>query len=138
MNISIPKLRLSALVLLIAALAGVAGYRAGSAQQSGIQRRELIRVDAPGSTTHEAIMTVVQLAPAAAVPRHRHPGIEIGYLLEGSVVLEHEGLPIQSLGAGDSFSNSGPHAARNTGAGPARILAVYLVEKGRPLAEPAP
>jgi quercetin dioxygenase-like cupin family protein len=138
MNKPTPKLRVSAMVLLAAGLAGVLGYRAGSAQQPEVQRTQLLRVDAPGSATHEAIMSVVQLAAAAAVPRHRHPGVEIGYLLEGSVILEHEGRPAQALKPGDSFSNDGPHQARNTGSGPARILAVYLVEKGKPLAEPAP
>ena len=132
------KLYLGALVLFTAGFAGAVGYRAGSAQQPGVQRNELLRVDEPGSTTHEAIMLVVQFAPGAAVPRHRHPGLELGYLLEGSVILEHEGRPAQTLKPGDSFSNSGAHAARNAGAGPAKLLVVYLVEKGKPPAEPLP
>jgi hypothetical protein len=30
------------------------------------------------------------------------------------------------------------HNAKNTGAAPVKILAVYIVEKGKPLAEAAP
>jgi hypothetical protein len=43
------------------------------------------------------------------------------------------------LKAGDSFRNApGVHNAKNTGTTPVKILAVYLVEKGKPLAEPVP
>jgi len=30
------------------------------------------------------------------------------------------------------------HDARNTGTGPAKVLAIYLIEKGKPLAVAAP
>jgi quercetin dioxygenase-like cupin family protein len=87
---------------------------------------------------------VLALAGAAAIGaglagRHRHPGIEIGHVLEGAVTLEHEGQPAKTLEAGDSFKNEpGLHNAKNTGTTPVKILAVYLVEKGKPLAEPVP
>jgi quercetin dioxygenase-like cupin family protein len=131
-------LQTGALLLLLAAASAVAGYRAGAAQQPAVQRTEVLRADTPGSTTHEAVMMVVQLAPGAAAPRHRHPGTEIGYLLDGSVVVEHEGRAPLTLKPGDGFINTGAHAARNPGITPAHILAVYLVEKGKPLAEPVP
>ena len=74
--------------------------------------------------------------------RRNGPGrarVEIGYVLEGSVTLEHEGQPAKVLKAGDSFKNEpGVHNAKNTGTSPVKILAIYLVEKGKPLAEPAP
>lgn len=84
-------------------------------------------------------MGIAEIAPAAMSGRHRHPGIEIGYVLEGSVTLEHEGQPAKALKAGDSFKNEpGVHNAKNTGTAPVKILAIYLVEKGKPLAEPVP
>ena len=122
-----------------AAAAGAAVDRLALAQQPGIKRTILLRTDEPGSPTHEAVMGVAEIAPGAMAGKHRHPGIEIGYVLEGSVTLEFEGAPPRALKAGDSFNNgAGVHNARNTGKAPVKILAVYLVEKGKPIAEPVP
>jgi len=126
------------------ALVGAAGVgatmdRLAFAQQPGIKRTILLRTDEPGSQTHEAVMSVAEIAPGAMAGKHRHPGIEIGYILEGSVTLEHEGEPAKQLKAGDAFKNEpGVHNARNTGTVPVKILAIYLVEKGKPIAEPVP
>jgi quercetin dioxygenase-like cupin family protein len=124
--------------LLTGAMIGLGVDRAIGAQQSGIKRTILLRTDEPGSTTHEAVMGIAEIAPGASAGRHRHYGIEIGYVLEGSVVLESEGRPAVTVKAGDSFKNDGVHNAKNTGDKPVKILAVYLVEKGKPLAEPVP
>jgi quercetin dioxygenase-like cupin family protein len=122
-----------------AAAAGAGVDRLALAQQPGIKRTILLRTDDPGSPMYEAVMGIAEIAPGAMAGRHRHPGVEIGYVLEGSVTLEHEGQPTKALKAGDSFKNEpGLHNARNTGTTPVRILAVYLVEKGKPLAEPVP
>jgi quercetin dioxygenase-like cupin family protein len=111
--------------------------RVALAQQPGIKRTFLLRTDDPGAPTYEAVMGIAEIAPGAMAGRHRHPGIEIGYVLEGSVTLEHDGQPARALEAGDSFKNDpGVHNAKNTGTAPVRILAIYLVEKGKPLAEP--
>ena len=130
------------IALLAAGIAiGVGVDRVALAQQqpSGIKRTILLRTDEPGSQTHEAVMGVAEIAPGATSGRHRHPGIEIGYVLEGSVTLEQEGKPARVLKAGDSFNNgAGVHNATNTGKAPVKILAVYLVEKGKPVAEPVP
>jgi len=84
-------------------------------------------------------MGIAEIARGAMAGRHRHPGIEIGYVLEGSVTLEHEGQPAKTLKAGDVFKNEpGVHNAKNTGTTAVKILAVYLVEKGKPLAERVP
>ena len=136
------RLRRPRLLVLAAALlgcgAGILLGRTALARQSPITRTILLRADEPGAPTHEAVMAVVELAPGASSGRHRHPGIEIAYVLDGSVVIEHEGHPPATLKAGESFRNDGIHNAKNTGDRPAKILAVYLVEKGKPLAEPVP
>jgi quercetin dioxygenase-like cupin family protein len=128
-------------LLAAGAAVGVGVDRVALAQQqpSGIKRTILLRTDEPGSQTHEAVMGVAEIAPGATSGRHRHPGIEIGYVLEGSVSLEQEGKPVRVLKAGDSFNNgAGVHNATNTGKTPVKILAIYLVEKGKPVAEPVP
>ena len=128
-----------AALLMGGAAIGAGVDRLALAQQPGIKRTILLRTDEPGSTTHEAVMGIAEIAPGAVAGKHRHPGIEIGYILEGSVTLEHEGEAPRLLEAGDSFNNGpGVHNAKNTGTKPVKILAVYLVEKGKPMAEPVP
>jgi len=134
-----PRAFVLVLALVGAAAIGAGVDRVALAQQPGIKRTILLRTDDPGAPKYEAVMGVAEIAPGAMAGRHRHPGIEIGYVLEGSVTLEHEGQPAKVLKAGDSFKNEpGVHNAKNTGTTPVRILAIYLVEKGKPLAEPAP
>jgi len=119
---------------------GVGLDRVALAQQTAaIKRTILTRADVPSSTTHEAVMGIAEIPPGATSGRHFHHGIEIGYVIEGSIVAEHEGRPTATVKAGESFSNAltAIHEAKNPGTSPARILAVYIVEKGKPLAEPA-
>ena len=110
-----------------------------AAQQPAIKRTILQRADDPGSAGYEAIMAIAEIPPGATSGRHRHHGIELAYVLDGSVVIEHEGAAPKTLKAGDAFTNQAEvHNAKNIGKKPVKILAVYLVEKGKPLAEPVP
>ncbi len=123
-------------------LGGVLGAgidRAVLAQQSGIKRTVLLRTDDPGSATYEAVMGIAELAPGANSGKHFHHGVEVGYVLEGTVVVEQENKPGVTMKAGETFKNDGAaiHEAKNPGGTPTKILAVYIVEKGKPLAEPA-
>jgi quercetin dioxygenase-like cupin family protein len=56
------------------------------------------------------------------------------YLLEGSLEYQVEGKPTMTLKAGDVlFIPAGTvHAAKNVGSGPAKELATYVLEKGKP------
>ncbi len=102
--------------------------------QQGIKRTDLQRQDlsAPG---REVIQVRVDLAPGVAFGRHRHPGEEIIYVLEGSLQYEIDGKAPVTLKAGDVlFIPAGTiHAARNVGTDNAAELATYVVEKGKPL-----
>jgi quercetin dioxygenase-like cupin family protein len=134
------RLFLLASVLLVSGIGiGVTVDRVAFAQQAGIKRTILQRADEPGAANYEAVMAVAEIAPGAMSGKHRHPGIELAYILEGSVVIEREGQPPVSLKAGEALKNDAQvHNARNTGTVPVKILAVYLVEKGKPMAEPVP
>src|SRR5262249_8617235 len=109
------------------------------AQAPGIKRTDLQRHDlsAPG---REVIQVVVELGPGVLAPRHRHPGEEIIYVLDGALEYEVEGKPPVTLKAGDVlFIPAGVvHSARNVGTGRGAELATYIVEKGKPLSTPAP
>lgn len=112
--------------------------RAGATQATGISRTLFMTVDSPGSATHEVTMGVAELPAGFSSGLHVHPGIEVGYILEGTVELRHEGRATETLSAGGTFYNNAPHDAINVGTGPARILAVWIVEKGEPMSSPVP
>ena len=77
----------------------------------------------------------VSVAPGAAFGRHRHPGEELVYVIEGSLQYEVEGRAPVTLRAGEVlFIPAGTiHAARNVGTGNGAELATYVVAKGEPL-----
>ncbi len=109
------------------------------AQNPGIQRTVVKRSDisVPG---REAVIVHVEIAPGASAGRHTHPGEEISYVMEGEGEILIEGQPPLKVKAGDGFvvPNGARHDARNTGTQPMKLAAVYVVEKGKPLATPAP
>jgi len=106
------------------------------AQQPGIKRTDLQQHDlsVPG---REAVQVRVDFDPGAAFGKHRHPGEEIIYVIEGSLEYEVEGKPPMTLKAGEVlFISAGTiHAAKNVGSGNAAEIATYVVEKGKPLVE---
>ncbi len=135
-----PPLVVAAIALVLAGVGvGIAVDRVAIAQQPTIKRTILQRVDEPGAPNYEAIMGISEIPPGGTSGKHRHPGIELAYVLDGSVVLEHNGKPPVTVHAGESIKNEAEvHNATNKGTKPVKILAIYLVEKGKPLAEPVP
>ena len=110
-----------------------------SAQAPGIKRTLLQKSEIPGEN-REVILGLAEIAPGAGAGRHTHPGVETGYVLEGSASLLIDGEPARQLNAGDSYTIPAGkvHDARTVGDKPVKVLATYVVEKGKPLATPAP
>ena len=123
----------------IVAIGALGVLTAASAQQPTFTRTVLQQLDisVPG---REAVMALVTLPPTATSGRHTHFGEEIGYILEGTVVIEQEGKPAMTVAAGKPFliPAGTVHSATNNGTATARLVANYIVEKGKPLATPAP
>lgn len=122
-------------VALIAVFVVVAG---AGAQQSGFSRTVIQRGDlsTPGK---EVVSAIAEFQPGATVGPHTHPGEEAGYLLEGSLVFEIAGKPTVTIKAGETFfvpANT-VHDATNKGTSRTRVLATYIVDKGKGLAAPA-
>jgi quercetin dioxygenase-like cupin family protein len=121
-------------VIGVVALALV-GIVAVGAQQAGFSRTIIQRGDlsTPG---REVVQAIAEFQPGSTVGWHTHPGEEAGYLLEGSLVFEFTGKPRVTLTAGQTFfvPAGAAHNATNTGSTRARVLATYMVEKGKPLA----
>jgi quercetin dioxygenase-like cupin family protein len=108
------------------------------AQQSGIKRQPLQTVDFPAG--YNVVSVIAEIPPGTCAGRHTHPGVESTYVMDGSAVLKVAGQPDRTVKAGDSFQipPGVPHDGC-TGPGEAlKILATYIVEKGKPLATPAP
>jgi quercetin dioxygenase-like cupin family protein len=82
---------------------------------------------------------MAEIAAGGATGRHTHFGVEVGYVMEGTATLEVDGEAPRALKAGDSYTIpvGKVHNAKAEG-GAAKVLATYAVEKGKPLATPAP
>ena len=107
-------------------------------QTRGLKRIPLQKFDVPPGE-REVISAIAEIGPNTDVARHTHPGPETDYVLEGDLTLMVGDEPPKMFKTGDSFyvpANT-PHAA-HSGANGAKVLAVYIVEKGKPLATPAP
>jgi len=102
------------------------------------KRTILQKFDVPG-TNYETVTVIGEVMPNVAVGRHTHPGPETGYLLEGELTVLVDGKPPQTLKPGDSYQIAAMtvHDARSGDKG-AKFFAAYVVEKGKPLATPAP
>jgi quercetin dioxygenase-like cupin family protein len=119
-------------------LTGALGVGPAGAQQSGFKRTVLQQGDL-SVAGHESVTAVAEFQPGGTVGRHTHPGEEVGYILDGTIVLEQDGKPPVTLGPGKTFFIPAGtiHNATNRSTAPARVLANYIVEKGKPLAAPA-
>jgi len=132
----IVRIVLSAAVAFMA-MTGVAAAQQPAAPQT-IKRSLLQKFDVPGPN-YETVLGLAEIMPNANIGRHTHPGIEGGYLIEGELVIMVEGQPPKTYKAGESWQlpPGAVHDAK-AGSGGAKVIVSYVVEKGKPLATPAP
>ncbi len=108
------------------------------AQQNGIQRKTLLTEEGPPG--FQTVVNTLEFAPGAREVKHTHPGPLIGYVLEGTLVLEHEGRPTATYKAGDAFyvEPGKIHLGINSSDAPVKFIAALVVEKGKPPSSPVP
>src|SRR5262249_55587710 len=111
---------------------------AALAQQAAIKRTPLQKVEFPEGFV--SVSGIAEVPAGGAAGRHTHPGVELGYILEGEADLIVEGQPDRHLKAGDSYQIplGVVHDAKVSGDKPLKVLSVYVVDKTKPLASPAP
>lgn len=119
---------LIAACLSLAALSQIAW---GEAQQTPLQRSELQKLALPPDLV--GFMDLVTIAANGVVPPFVHPGVQLGYVLEGDLVLEVEGRPPLELKPGTSFKipANAAYSFENRGAQAARLID-FVVEKDAP------
>jgi quercetin dioxygenase-like cupin family protein len=111
---------------------------AALAQQAAIKRTPLQKAEFPDGFV--SVSGIAEVPAGAFAGRHTHPGVELSYVLEGEVDLIVEGKPDQHLKPGDSYQMAPgvAHDVKVTGDKPLKLLSVYVVDKTKPLASPAP
>lgn len=126
---------------LLAASAAWAGLAAVvvMAQAPTVKRTMLQQVDLsmPG---REAVTAKAEIPTHGSTGKHTHFGEEIGYLAEGEIMLEIEGMPTRTVKAGEAFNIPAGkiHNAMNHASTSAVAVVTYVVEKGKPLTTPVP
>jgi quercetin dioxygenase-like cupin family protein len=125
-------------VVAAAALILACGWalHAAWAQQPSITRTDLQRHDL-SARGREVIQTRVDFAPGAEFGKHRHPGEEIVYVIEGRLEYQVGSDPPVTLESGEVLfiPARAVHSAKNVGSDSGAELATYVVEKGQPLLE---
>ena len=132
--------RTLALLILAAASAALFPPRISGAEPPPTFSRKVLQdqnLTAPGK---HAVVAMIDVAVGGVAGRHTHPGEELGYVLEGTFLIEIEGKAPQTCKAGESFFIPAGvvHSAKNAGQTPVKVISSYFLEKGQPLATPAP
>ncbi len=115
----------------------VAFAAGGVAVAQGIKRTPLQKLDFPAG--YNTVTAIAEVPAGGAAGRHTHPGAETGYVLEGELELVIDGKPPLKVKAGESYQipEGAVHDAK-AGDKPFKVLGVYIVKAGEPLAKPAP
>jgi quercetin dioxygenase-like cupin family protein len=124
------------MIRILFAAAGLLADGAALAADSGVVRKVFDRTDVPPG--YEAVVGSAAIPAGASIGRHVHHGVEFGYIAKGEVEFTVDGQAPFRLKAGGFYRiDAGKvHDARAVG-GPATAVATWVVEKGKPLAEPA-
>ena len=129
------------LKLTLALLGGIglgAAATHGLQAQQEIKRNVLQHADLTGTTTTEVYMTMIEAPPGSAFAPHIHHGDEFTYVMEGALDLDVAGQGTKSVKAGDTIhvNRETVHGGKVASATPLKLLAVHIVDKGKPLVDP--
>ena len=125
-------------VVMLTIATAVIGLFALQAQQPPSVKRNMVLKEDMGIPGHEGVMARVELPPGAAEGPHTHFAEVFAFVEEGEITLENEGHPTVTLKAGDVFhiAQGAVHQAINHGTTTAKLSAVFVAEKGKPLTTP--
>lgn len=129
--------------VLVGSMAALAFATIGQAQQaapppSPIKRTPLGKAAVPDSN-YEVVFGITELAAGFKSGRHSHPGIVLAYVAEGQFWYAVDGEPERVYKVGDSFQlpHSAVHNEGAAGNAPVKVMAVFIVEKGKAMVQTA-
>jgi quercetin dioxygenase-like cupin family protein len=126
------KVRVSVSAAALVAIVAVLGAQAPAFKRTELQRGDL------SAHGREVVTALAEIPAGAESGMHRHPGEEVGYVVEGAINVDMPGKSAKMYKAGQAFliPAGQPHNAKNAGSGTTKVLANYIIEKGKPVAEP--
>ncbi len=104
-----------------------------AAAPAKFRRKELQRFPSP-IPEWEIVQSLAEIFEGVASGRHRHPGIEVGYIVRGDVAMEFDDRPTLTLRTCDPFMIPPGviHNARNIGTVTTKMLSTYVVDEANP------
>ncbi|NJP81445.1 cupin domain-containing protein [Streptomyces sp. AA8] len=101
---------------------------------SGVTRTLLQRHPSPAEGW-ETVQTLVEIPRGKESGWHSHPGVEVGYIARGDVLMEFDDGHALRLRTGDPFfiPSGAIHNARNVGRETTMMLSTYVVDETKPL-----
>jgi quercetin dioxygenase-like cupin family protein len=126
--------RFARAIAVLAVVAMATGLVVNAQQAPAVKRNMVLKTDM-SVPDREGVMAWVELPPGTAEGKHTHPAEVFAFVLEGTITLENEGNPTATLKAGDVFHvlPGKVHQAINNGSVTAKLAAVFVAEKGKPL-----
>jgi quercetin dioxygenase-like cupin family protein len=105
-----------------------------------ITRTPILKQALPPGDFRNVQAIIVELAPGASAPRHRHDVAVLAYVLEGNVENQFDGGALVMHKQGDSWWEA-PGTVHNvvrnaSDSEPARLLVVYIGEEGKAASVP--
>jgi quercetin dioxygenase-like cupin family protein len=121
--------------LFIAATALAVAFSVAATAQDLPQRKELRRVDLTGAQNMEVVSSVSTFNPGDEFPRHLHHGVEVGYVVQGTMVqLPGQAPTMMATGAPILNLRDAVHGGfKVIGPGQLILFTAHSVDKGKPL-----
>jgi quercetin dioxygenase-like cupin family protein len=130
--------------ILLASIGGlVAGFNAPRVQSANREGDPIFQHDLPDLSLHDWSVTTVEVdyAPGESSKAHRHPGLTFAYVLEGEITSKVDDEAEKTYATGEMWMETPGQlhsVSRNASpVKPAKLLAILLAEKGKPLTMPA-
>jgi quercetin dioxygenase-like cupin family protein len=125
------------LTLFLGVIAGIAFDQILMAGKKPLTRTVLLQQDLNDMKGKEVIISYVEIAPNAKIPKHYHPAHVFVYVLEGSGTLEYEDGTTENLKVGQAFYEIPNRniTGRNTSTTkPNKAIVFIIKDKGKPAA----
>ncbi|WP_030684633.1 cupin domain-containing protein [Streptomyces sp. NRRL B-1347] len=107
----------------------------GDPDPTGGVTRTLLQDHPSPAKGWKAVQTLVEIPRHKESGRHSHPGVEVGYIIRGDVLMVFDDRPPLRLRTGDPFfiPEGAIHNARNVGKVTTMMLSTYVVDETKPL-----